>query len=653
MPQHTRLPRAAGRVSACVIACVVMAAAAVAAAQPAADRIVAPDWSLETADGGTVAFHQELAKGPVVLSFWATWCRPCLKELPQLDALAGRFAGRVGFLAVNADNTKAVAKVAPYLQAAGLGNLRVPMDTGGRVQQLLQVGGVLPFTIVYDRRGREVYRHVGYKEGDELALARALDALLATEAAGAAPDPGQPAWAEAVTATDRFEYSYSTRTKREIFENWLDVSYQFGGFRTGILLDSRAPSEEGDRSNTIRHRFFEFTAGEFEVRAGHFYGIFGRGLVFNAYEDRTVRVDTRLDGITATLRTGGLAATVFSGTPAARPLDIRAADAEYAVAAGLNLGATGMTWQPDDWTGQDGAVRREWVGALRARQKLDFLDWYAEYGWKKGWDHDPTDDRADLGKAFYANVNLYRGPLSLSWEHSDYERFTVVPRADGTTPLNRPPSLTRDFTWTLLNRAPHPLDQDDEKGDNLDAVYGQGGWTVLGTLARLGRQDGETLYELAYATVQKDRLGDFRLQAGFGYQDKDGLRQTVVGEATWLLDERRSLTLQAEHQHVRLPGGPGIDRGAYDEDWFKLEYETAPAWSFAAILEVNNKYAGQMAPEEQKGPFPAGQVSYTLRRGGNLNVWFGKRQAGYLCAGGVCKYEPAFDGVEFFGVFRY
>lgn len=127
----------------------------------------------------------------------------------------------------------------------------------------------------------------------------------------------------------------------------------------------------------------------------------------------------------------------------------------------------------------------------------------------------------------------------------------------------------------------------------------------------------------------------------------------MVGEATWLLDERRSLTLQAEHQHVRLPGGPGIDRGAYDEDWFKLELETAPAWSFAAILEVNNKYADQMAPDEQEGPFPAGQVSYTLRRGGNLNVWFGKRQAGYLCAGGVCKYEPAFDGVEFFGVFRY
>jgi len=622
------------------------------AGRAAAQDIVAADWELETADGGRVAFHEELARGPVVLSFWATWCRPCLKELPRLDELAGGYAGRVAFLAVNTDNSRAVAKVAPYLEAAKFGNLRVPMDTGGQVQQLLQVGGVLPFVALYDARGREVYRHVGYKEGDELELAAAIEALLASPA-GAAADAGKPAWAEAVTATDRFEYSYANDTQKEIFENWLDVGYQFGGFRTGILLDSRAPSEEGDRGNSVAHRFFEFSSGEFDVRVGHFYGMFGRGLVFNAYEDRTVRVDTRLDGVTATLRHGPLTATAFSGTPSAAGVDIRAADVEGTVGGGLNLGATGMTWRPDAFQDADGSVHREWVAALRARQKLASADWYVEYGWKKGWDFDPNDDGFDRGTAFYANANLYRGPFSLSWEHSDYQRFTVVRGADGTTPLNRPPSLTRDFTWTLLNRSPHPMDQDDERGDNLDAVWARDGWTAVGSLAHLEDHAGETVYELAYATLQKDRVGDFRLQGGFGYQEQEGLRQTVVGEVSWFLGDRRSLTLQAEHQHVRVGGGYGYDYGAYDEDWLKLEYETAPAWAFAAILEMNNKYDLQQQPGEQDGPFPAGQISYTLPRGGNLNLWFGKRQAGYLCSGGVCKYEPAFEGVEFYGVFRY
>ncbi len=649
MPCTNRLRRAA----AAALICALLPAARPAAA--AGPDIVAPDWSLETADGGRVDFHEALADGPVVLSFWATWCRPCLKELPRLDALAERFGGQVTFLAINTDNTRAVAKVGPYVQTAGLSHLRVPMDTGGEVQQLLQVGGVLPFVALYDRHGREVFRHVGYKEGDELELAQAITDLLAAGAAGTPETAaaGQADWSEAVTATDRFEYSWSSRTEKEIFENWLDVGYQFGGFRTGILLDSRAPSEEGDRSNDIRHRWFSFSSGDVDVRVGHFYGIFGRGLVFNAYEDRTVRVDTRLDGVIASLRHGPLAVTAFSGTPAAREVDLRAADVTYGVGQGLELGATGLTWRPDTWVGDDGSVRREWVAAVRARQTLEFADWYVEYGRKKGWDFDPNNDAADLGTAFYANLNLYRGPVALSWEHSDYHRFTVVRGADGRTPLNRPPSLTRDFTWTLLNRAPHPTDQDDETGDNLDATWSDGGWTAAGTLVRLRRQDGTKLYELAYGTVQKDRWGAFRLRGGFGWQDKDGLRQTALTEATWFVTDRRSLTLQAEHQHVRPAGRPGVDLGSYDEDWFKLEYETAPTWAFAAILELNNKYREQMAPDEQSGPFPAGQVSYTLRGGGNLNLWFGKRQAGYLCSGGVCKYEPAFAGVELYGLFRY
>ena len=77
------------------------------------------------------------------------------------------------------------------------------------------------------------------------------------------------------------------------------------------MLNSQAPSEEGDRSNEIKHRYFEFDTAGFNIRAGHFYGLFGRGLVFNSYEDRNVRVDTRLDGLKASYQNGRLSATAF------------------------------------------------------------------------------------------------------------------------------------------------------------------------------------------------------------------------------------------------------------------------------------------------------------------------------------------------------
>jgi hypothetical protein len=479
---------------------------------------------------------------------------------------------------------------------------------------------------------------------------------VATEAAGGTVDTGKPDWAEAVSATDRLEYSYSTKTKREIFDNWLDVAYQFGGFRTGIMLRSEAPSEEGDRVNEIQHRFFEFRSGEAAIRAGDFYGIFGRGLVFNAYEDRAVRVDTRLDGLAASWRGEAGSATVFSGTPSVRQVDIRGGDLEGNLPAGLRVGASGMTWRGTGWVGDDDSVLRDWVYAFRARQQLSFLDWYAEFGERQGFEPvtGPGGPGYDAynGTARYANVNLYFGPFSASWEHSDYDRFVIIPDADGTTALNRPPSLVREFTWTLMNRSPHPTNAADETGNNLDLLF-NGDWKALLSGVRLDDQEGDLLYEQAWGSLQTPRFGAWKITGGFGYQDQEGLRQTAVAEVVWWLDETHSLTLELEHQHVRPDLDPNLDEGAYDEEWFALDFAIAPTWSFAGILELNNKYDEQRAPDEDNGPFPAGQVTYAIPRGGNLNLWVGKRQAGYICSGGVCKYEPAFEGVEFFGVFRY
>jgi cytochrome c biogenesis protein CcmG/thiol:disulfide interchange protein DsbE len=620
--------------------------------QGAAAAESSANWTLGTADGGSVSFQEALAKGPVVVSFWATWCKPCLKEMPHLDRFAGEFAGQVTFLAVNTDNSKSVAKVAPFLSSQNFKSLIVPLDTGGIVQSQLQVGGTIPFLVLYDDAGREVYRHVGYKPGDEVELKHEIEMLLAAGPTLASDSEGGANLAEAVTATDKFKYSYHKETRKEILDNWLDVSYQFGGFRTGVMLRSEAPNEFGERGNRIEHRFFEFDSSDFSIRAGHFFGIFGRGLIFNSYEDRVVRVDTRLDGIIGTIRKDRLTATMFSGSPSVQTVDVRGADIEYDVGGNLKLGASGLTYRPDDVV-IDGQVNREWFSAYRARQNFSFGDYYVEYGYRHldYLDLEPKDP--DFGEALYANVNLYQGPVSVSWERSFYKRYIVVKGADGTTALNRPPSLTREFTWTMMNRDPHNMDQTNEKGHNLDLMFTEGDWTLVGSGARLKQLSGETVYELGYGAVQKDHLGPFKITAGFGYQEAENIHQTVVGELIWKATDSTSWTLQAEHQHVRLEEGYGFDMGTFDTQWFKLEFESAPTWAVAAFLETSNKVDEQRQPTEEEGPFPAGQITYTLSQGGNLNLWFGKRQAGYLCSGGVCKFEPAFNGMEFFGLFRY
>ena len=146
----------------------------------AQDKPNVPNWKLRCADGSQVEFHDELAKGPVLVSFWALWCKPCLKELPHLDKLGKEYEGKLSVLAVNIDNSRSVARVRPYLSSKGY-KFRVPLDTSGDLQRMLQIGSVVPFLIVYNSDGTEYYRHVGYKEGDEKELQKEVAALFTGE----------------------------------------------------------------------------------------------------------------------------------------------------------------------------------------------------------------------------------------------------------------------------------------------------------------------------------------------------------------------------------------------------------------------------------------------------------------------------------------
>ncbi len=651
------------------LALLILAGAALPAA---AVDYLSTDWTLPTASGGTVNLREQLAQGPVVVSFWALWCNPCLKELPQMNRLAGEYASKATFIAVNIDNSKSVAKVQPYVQSRGYDDVIVALDTAGDVQQIMQIGGMIPFVVVFDANGAEAFRHIGYKDGDEEEVRLALETLLTqpTEPLAASAGTGGVDWRDALSVRDQFKYKYDTSSDEEQVENWLDVVYLFGDFRTGILLDHQAPSEEGNRRNKIVHRFFEYNNGDAFVRVGQFYGMFGRGIVFNSYEDRNIRVDTSLDGIYVRGQAGPADMQVFSGTTGTASVldatsgaeiadvDVRGLDAAFDVplagALGLpwafKVGGTALTYEPSLLPSHDD-IKREWVASGRASLFFGKGDAYFEYGHKTGFDVDPTTLDKAPGKAYYGNLNLYTGPVSLSVEHSDYRDFSVIKRADGKQPLNRPPALVREHIYTLLNRAPHNLDPDDEKGWQVEANYtGPHGWNALANASRIANHANEHLFEEIYGHLEQERLGDFRFRAGFGYRDsEDAIRQTVIGELTWYQSAVRSWTLQAEQQHVRL----GV-LGKYDQQWYKLEHEIAPHWAFDAILETNNKFDAQLGSGEVQGSsFPAGQVSYTLDDGGSLNVWFGKRQAGYLCSGGVCKFEPAFEGVECFGVFRY
>ena len=114
--------------------------------------------------GGPHRFADYRGKG-LVVNFWATWCAPCVKEMPDLDRLNARLkAEGIEGLALSFDREGA-SVVEPFFRKLNLMTLPVLLDKSGAVARALKVTG-LPTTLIVDREGREVARVVGIAAWD-------------------------------------------------------------------------------------------------------------------------------------------------------------------------------------------------------------------------------------------------------------------------------------------------------------------------------------------------------------------------------------------------------------------------------------------------------------------------------------------------------
>ncbi|SEH13767.1 Thiol-disulfide isomerase or thioredoxin [Sphingopyxis sp. YR583] len=95
---------------------------------------------------------------PLLVNLWATWCAPCVAEMPTLDALASKSGDRITVIAV-AQDLQGAEVVDPWFQKAGLKALQPYVDPQNGL--LDDAGSALPTSIYYDAEGREIWRVVG------------------------------------------------------------------------------------------------------------------------------------------------------------------------------------------------------------------------------------------------------------------------------------------------------------------------------------------------------------------------------------------------------------------------------------------------------------------------------------------------------------
>jgi thiol-disulfide isomerase/thioredoxin len=136
-----------------------------------------PALAFADPDGGTLDLAAQ--DGPVLLNLWATWCAPCVKEMPQLDALAGELEGEVRVVTVSQD-IRGAEVVVPFFAKGGFARLEPWLDPDATLSAQFTPEGALPLTVLFDARGREVLRVAGGYDWDSAeAIAMIREGLAA------------------------------------------------------------------------------------------------------------------------------------------------------------------------------------------------------------------------------------------------------------------------------------------------------------------------------------------------------------------------------------------------------------------------------------------------------------------------------------------
>jgi len=127
-----------------------------------------PSVDLKTMNGKTINSSTFTNDGkPMVINFWATWCKPCVRELTNIAEVYPDWVDETGvkIIAISIDDTRSMSRVAPFVNGKGW-EYEVYIDANSDFKRAMNVPNV-PHTFLFDGDGKVVWQHTSYADGDE------------------------------------------------------------------------------------------------------------------------------------------------------------------------------------------------------------------------------------------------------------------------------------------------------------------------------------------------------------------------------------------------------------------------------------------------------------------------------------------------------
>jgi len=144
----------------------------------AAEAGAPPDFRLKDLDGNWVTLSEQLGEDVVYVTFWATWCVPCRREMPYLQAMHDELGDQgLRIIGVNTDPPATTSKIKPYIKRYKISYTTV-LDPDNNVLDKYNPTRELPYAVLIDRDGNVHEVFPGYRKGDEVLLEEKILNLL-------------------------------------------------------------------------------------------------------------------------------------------------------------------------------------------------------------------------------------------------------------------------------------------------------------------------------------------------------------------------------------------------------------------------------------------------------------------------------------------
>ncbi len=457
-----------------------------------------------------------------------------------------------------------------------------------------------------------------------------------------------------------------------------------------LLYDN--PPEVGLTYKGLRRRFIEYSGDELYIRAGNFSELYGRGLAINLFESRGLGFDSWMDGIKFNYRKESFSFSAIAGVLEFKDsIEIRRNE-DYKIYGGnfeidptdnLKIGLTYIYSEGEfDLIPNDRKIKAN-LPSLNLSFNDDHVSVLFDYAYKSTSNF--HDNSKSYGYGIYSSISYNNEGFGLTLDYKNY-RFDLrdpfekndITRTTRFLPFQNAPIVMKEHSYTLLTRAIHEVDFNDELGLQLEIFYTPSETTTINFNTSIAsRHSNYSFDQNSFAFSESEPVNVLP-----GLSKKYSPYYEVFGEVEHSLNEMSTIKIAAalkskiffdeffngaNNHEIRSKVFPFQLKHIFSDIYsaeLDYQYESVndnfnaqPEYSnhlFNLINVIDTKinvtfryeFSTNRFDVSGKRYWSAIEFGYRLNQNLSAVISYGKEKGGQICSNGVCRYILPFEGLR-------